>query len=1160
MIGVIIPLLGIVISVIFSSYLLNCFWSLAGENQTKRIRELYFHSILHQDQGWFDLNQSESFNTRLTADTLLIQDGLSEKAGFLVKDISYALCCFTLAFYYGWRQSIVLLVIVPITIFSGIAFAYVLKGQIEKIQNAYSNAGTLVEQCISGIRTITAFSMQHHFIDLYNSFLNVAYRAGVQNAMRTGIFLGLVDFFELSAYSFGFWYGARLISQGVMTRTAVLQALYLILAGSIVLGEGAPNIKALVEAQVAAYKIFSVIDRKPIITSSIKSQSENIKCSACQGAITLCDVHFSYPSRPKVPVLSGIDLSIPSGKTVALVGASGGGKSTITHLIQRFYDPTSGKVLLDGVELRELDVSWLRKQIGVVGQEPVLFDDTIHNNISLGAPDRNPTQKEIEEACIMANCHDFIVKLPQGYGTRVGELGSQLSGGQKQRIALARALIRNPAILLLDEATSALDSASEKLVQEALNSASKNRTTLIIAHRLSTIREADWIVVVENGKIVEQGTHAQLMANKGTYMAYVEKQQLKDDEDNNEENSVDSIFEMTSKVEAESKTVITSDSKHNNNLEKPTGVKLISEKRPLYRTVQMMSPEWKFIGLATFGGLVIGAVYPIAGLLIGRIITDLGLPVDQVEESAKFWSLLFFVLAVTGFFAVILRSGVTLFCGERFVRRLRAQIFSNLLRQEIAFFDHPEHTTSALTYRLAKDATEISELPKLIIVDGGSVFSALFFGLLVGFSYGWKLTLALLPTMPLVIGSLVIRFKSLNGFSGKVEKEYRLAGIVAGEAIREIRTIASLGAEQAFEKKYTGYCQVPHSFAMKKAFITSIGFGLSQGVNYLVQILGLYLGARFIHSGEMTSQQVAVVLFTVVWSSLGVSQFSGQMSRFVKAKQAAINLFELLDKKTMIDPDAPGEFEAIAPGTAELQNIAFTYPMRSDTIVLRDVSILIRRYQKIALVGPSGCGKSTIISLLLRWYDCNSGAVSVDGINVKEWQLDSMRQRIAYVGQEPVLFDMTVRENILLGRRKDQEVTQEDIEEVAKKANIHDFICSLPNGYHTRVGDKGKQLSGGQKQRIAIARALLRKPEILLLDEATSALDSDSEKLVQEALDSAMVGRTTLVIAHRLSTVQGSDFIIVMKDGEIKEAGEHAKLIAYPGIYRKLLKQQNLNY
>ncbi|KAL1914607.1 uncharacterized protein VTP21DRAFT_8138 [Calcarisporiella thermophila] len=310
----------------------------------------------------------------------------------------------------------------------------------------------------------------------------------------------------------------------------------------------------------------------------------------------------------------------------------------------------------------------------------------------------------------------------------------------------------------------------------------------------------------------------------------------------------------------------------------------------------------------------------------------------------------------------------------------------------------------------------------------------------------------------------------------------------------------------------------------------------------------------------MTSQQVAVVLFTVVWSSLGLSHFSGQMPRFVKAKQAAINLFELLDKKTMIDPDAPGKCEAVTPGTAELRNVTFSYPMRSGAIILRDISMLIRRYNKIALVGPSGCGKSTIISLLLRWYDCNSGEVSVDGINVKEWQLDSMRQRIAYVGQEPVLFDMTVKENILLGRRKEQEVTQEDIEEVAKKANIHDFICSLPNGYHTRVGDKGKQISGGQKQRIAIARALLRKPEILLLDEATSALDSDSERLVQEALDSAMIGRTTLVIAHRLSTVQDSDLIIVMKDGEIKEAGEHAKLVAYAGIYRELVKQQNLSY
>ncbi|KAL1914615.1 uncharacterized protein VTP21DRAFT_8146 [Calcarisporiella thermophila] len=567
----------------------------------------------------------------------------------------------------------------------------------------------------------------------------------------------------------------------------------------------APNYKALVEAQVAAYKIFAVIDHKPAITSSIKPQSKSIKHSTCQGEITFCNVHFSYPSRPGISALSGIELSIPSGRTVALVGASGGGKSTITHLIQRFYDPTSGNILLDGVDLRELDVTWLRRQIGVVGQEPVLFDDTIRNNIALGVPNYNPTQKEIEEACIMANCHDFISSLPHGYDTRVGELGSQLSGGQKQRIALARALIRNPAILLLDEATSALDTASEKLVQEALKSASKNRTTLIIAHRLSTVREADWIVVVENGKIVEQGTHAQLIANEGTYMAYVRKQQLKDERDNKDESCIESSYNMESKVEWDSKPSVIHDLKHNNKLAETIGGDVIVEKRPIYRTMRMMSPEWKLIGLAIIGGLVIGSVYPIHGLFIGRIVDVFGLPADQVEEATRFWSLLYVALAIISFIASLLRDGVTLFCGERFVRRLRAQTFRNLLRQEIAFFDHPEHTTSTLTYRLAKDATEISELPKLVIVDGGSAISALFFGLLIAFSYGWKLTLTLLPAMPLIIGSLLFRLKSLNGFSGKVEKEYRLAGRIAGEAIREIRTIASLAAENVFEKKYAGW-------------------------------------------------------------------------------------------------------------------------------------------------------------------------------------------------------------------------------------------------------------------------------------------------------------------------------------------------------------------
>ncbi|KAL1914580.1 uncharacterized protein VTP21DRAFT_8111 [Calcarisporiella thermophila] len=1135
MFGDIVALLGLVVSHAFSSYLLSCFWSLAGENQTNRIREFYFHAILRQDQTWFDLNQAESLNTRLSSDTLIIQDGLSERIGLLLKHISHAISSFTIAFYLGWRLTIALLAIVPMLIFSGYAFAQVLKVQTEKVQNAYSMAGFLMEQSVSGIRTVAAFSMQKHLVDLFNSYLNVAYQAGIRRAIKVGIFMGLVIFMNYCAYSYGFWYSARLISQDVISNSAALQSFFLVVAGSFAIGEIAPYYMTLVEAQVAAHKIFTVIDRKPTITSSTNSQNKNVK------------------------LLSGIDLSIPSGKTIALVGASGSGKSTITHLIQRFYDPTIGKILLDGVDLRELDVSWLRRQIGVVEQEPVLFDDTIRNNIALGASNRNPKKKEIEEACIMANCHDFISNLPQGYDTRVGELGSQLSGGQKQRIAIARAIIRNPAILLLDEATSALDTRSEKLVQEALKSASKNRTTIIIAHRLSTVREADWIVVVEKGKVVEQGTHAQLMANEGTYMSYVQKQQLRVDEDENE-GFIDSISKETSRWKSDNKAKMMDHSKHDIKFAKTTGVDTTSVSRPIYRTLRMMFPEWMFIGLATFGGLVFGGVYPMHGLLVGRMLSVLRMPVDQMEEASKFWCLIYFAIAIIGFFATILRDGVTLFCGERLARRLRAQTFSNLLRQEISFFDHPINTTGALTSSLAKDATLIIELPKILIVDGGNVLSAILFGLCIAFIHGWKLSLMLLPTMPLIIGSLVFRLKSLEGFSSKMEKEYRLAGMVAGEAIREIRTIRSLGAEDVFEKKYAELCLVPHSYALKKAFITSIGYGLSQGLQFLTYTLGFYLGAHLIFSGEMTPQQVTVVTFTVVWTSAAISQFSVHLPKFVKAKRAAINIFEMLDKKPTIDPESKGRCVAVAPGTAELQNVSFAYPMRPNAIICNNIWMLIRRYQKVAIVGPSGCGKSTIVSLLLRWYDCNKGAVLIDGINVKDWQLDSMRQRIGYVGQEPVLFDMTVKENILLGRRKEQEVTQEEIEEVAKKANIHDFISSLPNGYHTRVGDKGKQLSGGQKQRVAIARALLRNPDILLLDEATSALDSDSEKMVQDALEIAMLGRTTLVIAHRLSTVQDSDLIIVIKDGEIHEAGMHDELIVRPGIYRDLVKQQILDY
>ncbi|KAJ3243519.1 hypothetical protein HDU78_000400 [Chytriomyces hyalinus] len=1181
------------VAMMVAGYVSQALWVLAGENQARRIRELYMRSILRQDMSWFDMAEEGSLTTRLAQDTALIQDGISEKAGLCVQCLAQFITGFVIAFVKGPTLALVLLAAIPVMAGVGLVMFSVLTKLTARGQDAYAEAGAVAEQVISGIRTIYSFSLQARFAVKYDQKLAKAEAADRAGGLTRGIGFGAFMLVMFCTYGLAFWYGSRLVLDGRMKGQDVLVSFMSLMMGSFALMMIPQNLAAVGGARGAAYKIYATIDRVPVIDSLSK---EGEVLSSLQGNIEFRGVGFKYPTRPDTVIFDNFNIKVEPGQTVAFVGPSGSGKSTTVQLIQRFYDPLVGSVHLDGVNLTNINVKWLRQQIGIVSQEPVLFNTTVKQNIMMGAIEdssKSLTEAELHAVCKMANCHNFIMDLPQGYDTMVGEHGGMLSGGQKQRIAIARALIKNPKILLLDEATSALDTQSERLVQNALDKASQNRTTIVIAHRLSTIKNADRIIVLDKGTIVETGTHNELLALNGVYFQLVEKQKIRSHEEgglktsDSAETISDDLVEVaaskihvveTLKDEKTGKLIETrltmEEESHTDALENARLAKkaqeqaLLLQKAPIRRVLMLMKPEWGLVFLGVIGACGSGVIFPIFGLIFSTITTVLLVP-SQIDpgpfQGANLYAFAFVLSGIGAFIFFSLQFYGFEMAGAALTHRLRLMTFKSMIRQEVGFYDDERHSLGALTSRLAIDAARVGDLITKVWADATQLVITAVCGITIGLVFSWKLTLIVLLVSPFMVVASYYESRVRMGFEDSTKKAYEESGTIAAEAFKEIRTVAALTRESYFQDKFSANLERPHQLALKKAREASLGNGVGQAFGQFASAVGFYAGVKLVEAGEVDFGSVFKVLMAVMFTAQGLGRGSTFAETFVKAKIAALNTFELIDRATLIDPEDDTEGlddGAKIQGSFEFKNVAFTYPARPTVPIFGgEFGLTGSENKTIALVGPSGCGKSSAIGMLQRWYDVAGGAVMVDGKNVKDFQLKGLRSQMALVGQEPTLFDMSIRENIMAGTER-MNVTDYELDEIAKMANIYDIIMDMPDKYDTRVGDKGSQLSGGQKQRVAIARALIRNPKILLLDEATSALDSESEKHVQQAIDNAirLGGRTTITIAHRLSTIQNSDVIAVVKDGKIAEIGTHNELLGIKdGVYASLVKQQDLN-
>lgn len=1155
-------------------------WMVTGERQAARIRGLYLQTILRQDVAFFDkeTNTGEVVG-RMSGDTVLIQDAMGEKVGKFIQLVSTFVGGFVIAFIKGWLLTLVMLTMIPLLVTAGGIMSLILSKAASRGQSAYAKAANVVEQTIGSIRTVASFTGEKRAIAVYSKFLVDAYKSGVHEGLAAGLGLGTVMLIIFGGYALAIWYGAKLIAshkKGYDGGT-VINVIMAVLTGSMSLGQASPSISAFAAGKAAAYKMFETIERKPEINSF---DTKGKKLDEIRGDIELRDVYFSYPARPDEQIFNGFSLSIPSGTTAALVGQSGSGKSTVISLIERFYDPHAGEVLIDGINLKEFQLKWIRSKIGLVSQEPVLFACSIKENIAYGK--EGTTLEEIKAAAELANAAKFIDKLPQGFDTMVGEHGTQLSGGQKQRVAIARAILKNPRILLLDEATSALDAESERIVQEALDRIMGNRTTVIVAHRLSTVRNADMIAVIHRGKMVEKGSHSELVKDPdGAYSQLIrlqevnkESEQAPDDQNRSEitEYNRQSSQRMSYKKSISRGSSIGNSSRHSLSVSfgLPTGLNVAddtmagpqsaapgsTEKPPkvsLGRLARLNKPEVPVLLIGTIAAVANGVIFPIFGILISSVIKIFYEPPPELRKHSKFWALMFLVLGIASFVAIPARTYLFSVAGCKLIERIRLMCFEKVVRMEVSWFDEPDHSSGAIGARLSADAASVRALVgdalALMVQNMASAVA----GLVIAFVASWQLALIILVLIPLIGLNGFVQVKFMKGFSADAKMMYEEASQVATDAVGSIRTVASFCAEEKIMQLYKKKCEGPMRTGIRQGLISGIGFGLSNFLLFCVYATSFYAGAQLIKDGKTTFSAVFRVFFALTMAAIGIAQSSSFTPDSSKAKVAAASIFAIIDRKSTIDPsDESGTKLDNVKGEIELRHVNFKYPSRPDVQIFRDLSLAIHSGKTVALVGESGSGKSTVVALLQRFYDPDSGHITLDGVDIKALQLKWLRQQMGLVGQEPVLFNETIRANIAYG--KDGDATEQEILAASELANAHKFISGLQQGYDTMVGERGVQLSGGQKQRVAIARAIVKSPKILLLDEATSALDAESERVVQDALDRVVVNRTTVVVAHRLSTIKNADVIAVVKNGVIVEKGKHEALVKIKdGFYASLI-------